>query len=198
MTQQQQQAPFPSIVEPVPVRPGNKIGTAGFFLGLIGLVLAPILVTRIVAWPLVVAGLILSVIGISRARKANATKKGLSIAGVVLSALGLTICLMWTVVFDDVVEEMQRVAQFSYEVTGDAQDVAISYGGEPLKTTTDTAPALPWRADGQANGLFKGGKLTATAGPDGGSVTCKIILDGKVISTNTASGAGGVATCTGG
>src|SRR5262249_6874300 len=101
-----------------PAPPRNGIGTTGFVLGLVGLVLSPIPFVGIVAWPLVVLGLIFAAIGLARARKGIASNTGLSIAGIVVSVLGLGVCITWIFVFnkavDDVNKELSKTAKVSY------------------------------------------------------------------------------------
>jgi hypothetical protein len=41
----------------------NGLGTSGFVLGLIGLIFSPIPIVGVIAWPLVILGLIFSAIG---------------------------------------------------------------------------------------------------------------------------------------
>ncbi|GAA0228831.1 hypothetical protein GCM10010492_29040 [Saccharothrix mutabilis subsp. mutabilis] len=162
--------------------------------------LSPIPLIGVVAWPLVVLGLIFSAVGLARVSKGKASNKGLSIAGVVASVLGLGVCITWVFIFnaavDEVQQEVERVAKVDYEVTGDATDVEILYG-EVLDPKSETVPALPWTKQVENKGVFKGGTLTVTAGENGGTVTCKITVDGAVVSTKTASGAFATAACTG-
>lgn len=121
--------------QPPPVPPvypsENGLGTAGFVIGLVGLLFSPIPLIGVVAWPLVILGLVFSLVGSNRARRGRATNGGLAIAGIVLSSLGLLICILWAAVFskavNDVVEESRRAAVIQYEVGGDARDVTVSY-----------------------------------------------------------------------
>ena len=69
----------------------NGLGTAGFVLGLLGLVFSFIPVVGVVAWPLVVVGLGLGLFGLVRVVRGQADNKGVAIAGVVLSAIGLAL-----------------------------------------------------------------------------------------------------------
>lgn len=185
------------------VAPQNGLGTAGFVLGLIGLIFSPIPVIGVVAWPLVILGLIFSIIGVSRAGSGRATNKGLAIAGVVLSAIGLVICVLWVAVFSKAVvevnKESNREVTVHYEVTGDAKNVTISYTtfGDGITSNQVTAATLPWTKDVQTKGLGKGGSLVVTAGQDGGTVGCKVTIDGKETKTGTASGPLATASCTG-
>ncbi len=91
----------------LPQQPKNGLGTAGFVLGLVGLVLSVIPFINVVAWPLVIVGLVLSIVGIVRVNKGQANNKGLSIAGAILSVLGLVGCIWWTVVIGQAVSELQ-------------------------------------------------------------------------------------------
>ena len=79
--------------------PQNGLGTAGFVLGLIGLLFSFIPVIGVIAWPLVLLGLVLAGIGVSRARAGRATNKGLAIAGLVCASLGLVMCVLYTAAF---------------------------------------------------------------------------------------------------
>ena len=71
--------------------PSNGLGIAGFCLGLIGLLLSFIPILGVIAWFLVIPGVVLSAIGLKH------QPKGLAIAGLVLSGLGLLVCFLWVV-----------------------------------------------------------------------------------------------------
>lgn len=201
MTQPQYYAPHPPAY--TPPQPQNGLGTAGFVLGLIGLLFSPIPFVGMVAWPLVILGLIFSLIGLSRANRRRATNKGLAVAGIVLSLVGLVICVLWVVAFgkavNDINNEVNRVATISYEVNGDAKNVTISYTtfGDQVTTNQETAATLPWSKSIDTKGFAKGGSLTVMAEPDGGTVSCKVVIDGKDAKTGTASGPGAIASCSG-
>jgi hypothetical protein len=79
--------------------PRNGFATAGFVLGLLGLLFSPIPVIGIIAWPLVILGIIFSGVGLFRALRDLAPKKGLAIAGLACSAIGLIICIIWVIAF---------------------------------------------------------------------------------------------------
>lgn len=200
MTQQYPYPPAPVPTPPAAVPPRNGLGTAGFVVGLVGLVFSPIPFIGIIAWPLVILGLIFSAVGLARVKKGKATNKGLSITGIVVSALGLVVCIVWIFIFNkavaDVNDQINRTAEVTYELTGDATNVDVMYG-EALNPKSETVPALPWNKQTQNTGVFKGGTLTATTDENGGSVTCKITVDGAVVATNTGSGPFAVAVCTG-
>ncbi|MEU4768614.1 MmpS family transport accessory protein [Actinosynnema sp. NPDC023794] len=132
-----------------------------------------------------ILGLVFSAAGLARANKGRATNKGLSVSGIVVPVLGLAVCTTWVFVFNSAVSEIQE--EVDYEVTGDAANVEILYG-EVLDPKTETAPTLPWTKQAENQGVYKGGTLTATVDENGGTVSCKITVDGEVVSTNTATG----------
>jgi amino acid transporter len=181
--------------------PRNGLGTAGFVLGLIGLLFSFLPVVGVVAWPLVILGLIFSLIGVYRAVKGRATNKGLSIAGVILSVIGLVICIVWVSATakaaNDVTKQANETVTIGYDAGGTAKGATVTYS-----TFSDGASAdgqvttnLPWHKDVQATGFARGGVLTVTAGMDGGTVSCKVTVDGTVQKTSTASGPLASATC---
>ncbi len=196
MTQQTYQ---PSPHAPAP-QPRNGIGVTGFVLGLTGLVLSPIPIVGMIAWPLVILGAIFSAVGVVRVKNGKADNKVLSILGIIFSVVGLVVCIVWVAVIGNAVNEVQQevntTAKVKYEVTGDAKNVDISYG-ETLEPKEETAATLPWTKETENKGFYKGGMLTVSAGEEGGTVTCKITVDGKEVSTKTASGEFATVLCTG-
>lgn len=201
-------APYPpspaTDVQPQDQPPRNGLGTAGFVLGLVGLLFSFIPFIGVIAWPLVVLGLVLSVIGIARASGGKATNRGLAIAGAVLSVIGLVICILYAAVFtkavSDVNQQQNAVSTITYEVTGDAKGATVTYSsfdGSGSAMNQETASQLPWHKDIQAKGLFSGGSLVVSAGSDGGTVACKVTVNGKESKTATASGPFATATCAG-
>lgn len=183
------------------VPPKNGLGTAGFVLGLIGLLFSFLPIVGVVAWPMVILGLIFSLIGYGRGRSGGATNKGLALAGVILSVIGLVICVLWVAVFNkaanDVVKQANETVTISYDAGGSSKGAIVTYstfsGGGSSEGTETTN--LPWHKDVKATGFGKGGVMTVIAGPNGGSVSCKVTVNGVVQKTATASGAGASATC---
>lgn len=93
-------APYPPHHGYAPPQPRqNGLGTAGFVLGLVGLLFSFIPVIGIIAWPLVIIGLVLSIVGFVRTRSGRADNRGLTIAGIVLSVVGLVVCVLYAAVF---------------------------------------------------------------------------------------------------
>jgi hypothetical protein len=182
----------------------NGLGTTGFVLGLVGFLLSFIPLIGVVAWPLVILGLVLGGIGVARARKGRATNRGLAIAGVVLSALGLLVCVLWVAVFGAAVsgvdEQANKEHVVVYEVSGDAVGATVTYStfsSGSSATSQETLAVLPWSKTLTVKGLISGGTLTVTTSDQGGSVACKITVDGEEKKAATGTGAFSSALCSG-
>ena len=113
---------------PPPPAPRNGLGTAGFVLGLLAALFAMIPIIGVIAWPLAILGLVFGLLGISRARKGAATNKGLAIAGTVLAAIGLLLCIAWVAAVGSAANEA------STEL--DALDTAAPIGAVPTEAAT--------------------------------------------------------------
>lgn len=93
------QPPQQFVVHHVQPSAANGMGTAGFVLGLLGLIFSWIPFIGIIAWLLVLPGLVLSGVGLAKANRGEANNKGMAIAGLVLSVLGLLFCIGYVVFF---------------------------------------------------------------------------------------------------
>jgi hypothetical protein len=69
------------------------MGIAGLVLGILAAIGGWIPVFSYIAWLLAIAGIVLSALGLSKAKKANSST-GVCIAGLVLSIIGLVISLI--------------------------------------------------------------------------------------------------------
>lgn len=141
-------------------------------LGLVGLLFSFVPLIGVIAWPLVILGLIFGIIGVVRVRNGAATNKGLSIAGIAVSAIGLVVCVLWAVAFgnaaDDLDRDLQRIDEqlnqgrqpappnganppeteaaghtVVYEVTGSGKALTISYTTDGMATTEQQQDAPP-------------------------------------------------------
>lgn len=122
---------------PPPPQPmKNGVGTAGFVCGLLGIIFAWIPIIGVIAWPLVIVGLILSWVGLNNAKKGRADNKGLAIAGIVCSAIGLFICIIWASVFASAASTPNPIEQG----LSAAPKVGNSYVAPP-STKAASAPA---------------------------------------------------------
>ncbi|GAB3722024.1 hypothetical protein GCM10027598_36380 [Amycolatopsis oliviviridis] len=156
-------SPYPYQAAPVTTPPRNGLGTAGFVLGLVGLLFSPIPFIGVIAWPLVIVGLVLAGIGYSRAKSGVATNKGLALTGVILSAVGLVICILWTVVFSKAV----------VDAANSLPTAPPSAPGAPLGNDAGTQAGAPAQepAKDQAAEHTVVYRVTGTGGAKAGSIT---------------------------
>lgn len=103
-TDQPTYAPHPGQQPLGPVKGSNGLATAGFVLGLLGLLGSWIPIINILGMILGVLGVILAAVGLAKAKKVNAGK-GLAIAGIVLGALAVVFAILVNVVFVDAVDQ---------------------------------------------------------------------------------------------
>lgn len=136
------QQPHPSYAAP---HPRNGFGTTGFVLGLLAAIFAWIPFVGVIGWPLAILGLIFSGLGLYRVMKGRANNKGLTIAGLVLSTLGLVFCIIYTVSFASAVSDVA------------AGPTVTVPGAEP--SPSDEAPVVP------AGTMVDVDGLQVTAGP---------------------------------
>lgn len=101
---------------PVLPRNRNGLGTAGFVLGLLAALFSLLPLIGVIAWPMSILGLIFGIIGISQVRQGRADNKGMAITGTVLSAIGLVICIAWTIAFGATANQL--AAQSPLTTTG--------------------------------------------------------------------------------
>ena len=99
---------------------------------------------------------------------------------------------------DDLDRHAGRESTVAYEITGDARTADIrysTYSDGDSATEQQQAASLPWSKTLRVKGFFSGGTLTAMAGADGGTVTCRITVDGVEKKTATATGPFALANC---
>jgi hypothetical protein len=81
-------------VQQTPASQNNGLAVASLVLGILSILLAIIPIVGFIAWIMAPVGLILGIIGLGKP-----TGKGMAIAGVVCSAIGLLICIGWVILF---------------------------------------------------------------------------------------------------
>ncbi|MBB5954812.1 hypothetical protein FHS29_001382 [Saccharothrix tamanrassetensis] len=87
-----------------------------------------------------------------------------------------------------------------YEVSGEARDATVTYSTfdeEGSATRQVELTSFPWYQEVRVDGEVSGGVLTVTIGPTGGSVACKISVDGVERKSATATGPLTSALCNG-
>jgi hypothetical protein len=84
------------MVPPPATQPQHNNGFAitALVLGIVGLCIALIPIVGIVAWPIVILGVIFGSISLAQALR-NRASKGLAIAGLVCAAVGLAFCIIY-------------------------------------------------------------------------------------------------------
>ncbi|MGW5437101.1 MmpS family transport accessory protein [Nocardia asteroides] len=99
--------------------------------------------------------------------------------------------------FNEVDKEINRAVTVTYQVEGTGTASSITYSGKNMDIAQDTEVALPWTKDVTVDGFVKTVTLTASAGADGGQITCRIRAGDDVIAEQTASGPWASASCSG-
>jgi hypothetical protein len=186
--------------------PKNGFGITGFVLGLVGLLFSFIPFIGVIAWPLVIMGIIFGILGVLRVKKGVASNKAMSIIGIVVSAVGLIVCIIWTVVVGAAVsainddrlhwgETVEGGHTVEFVVTTE-EKVEVLYGDALDNKTEVVQPGGEWR---QKAGYKSGSHYMAvTATPvDGGDgkVGCQIMVDGKMVAEDPGDGITGMAVC---
>jgi hypothetical protein len=81
------------------VPPASGMAVASLVLGITGLLFSWIPLVGIVAWPLVIAGLVLGLIAMPPINRSERTGYGLALGGMITSGLGLLICCGYLLFF---------------------------------------------------------------------------------------------------
>ncbi|QMU71756.1 hypothetical protein [Streptacidiphilus sp. P02-A3a] len=108
--------------------------------------------------------------------------------------------IVTVVVATSVSHEASKKVTITYQVTGTANGVTISYSNwqdNNWSTSQSTVATLPWNKEITSSGLVKGGELTVSTGATGGTVNCSVTVGNGSPKTATASGAYAIASCSG-
>lgn len=98
------EAPQTGQAAPAPAKGSNGLATAGFVLGLLGLLTSWVPVINILGIVLGVLGVVLAGVGLAKSKKVKAGK-GLAIAGIVLGALAVILAVLINAVFVNAVDK---------------------------------------------------------------------------------------------
>lgn len=79
--------------------PASGLAVASLVLGITGLLFSWIPLIGIVAWPLVIVGLVLGFIALPTINRGERSGYGLAIAGMITAGVGLLICLAYLLFF---------------------------------------------------------------------------------------------------
>ncbi|GAD84547.1 hypothetical protein FEK33_22505 [Nocardia asteroides NBRC 15531] len=97
---------------------------------------------------------------------------------------------------NEIDKEAKSSADLVYEVGGTASQVDITYYTGDFDQNSANATSVPWRKDVTVSGFAKMGSLTVTTtGLEEGTVSCRILRDGKVLDEQTSSGTFGFVSC---
>jgi hypothetical protein len=139
-TEQPVHAPHTGQHAPVPAKGSNGLATAGFVLGLLGLLSSWIPFLNIVGIILGVIGVVLAAVGLAKSKKVNAGK-GLAIAGLVLGVLAVIIAVLINAVFVSAVDKaVDETTNTSVEAPSDSGDKKAASDPEPGTTRDNPAP----------------------------------------------------------
>ncbi|WP_432249219.1 DUF4190 domain-containing protein [Streptomyces sanyensis] len=147
MSQPTQQPPYgapqPYNPGPAPAQARNGLGTTALVLGIIGLLIAFVPLLFWLGGILGLLALIFGLVGLGRAKRGEATNKGVAVAGTVLAALTLVASVFMGIVtvmaVDEAVDEINKAVEAGApkEATAAAEEPADATGG-----TEGEAPAV--------------------------------------------------------
>ncbi|AWB82251.1 hypothetical protein C3B44_07695 [Corynebacterium yudongzhengii] len=96
---------------------------------------------------------------------------------------------------NDVNEEMNTERAITYEVDGDATGALVTFINTDGNMSQENGVALPWSKDVTFTG-FDLAQVSVTNGvEDEGTINCRILYNGEVVTENSASGMGASASC---
>ena len=182
-----------------PTKKRGGLATAALVLGIIGFIMAVIPFVNFAAYPVVVLAIIFGLF---------AFRWGKGKAGLILGILGLVATILWTVgiagAFDDAVNKPHTIV-YRVTGTGDITQADVSYysndGSGKSSNISADSQALPFNKTVTVKGDFSGFLVTANtpiaATPSTGTLSCELLVDGKVVSTDTSSGSVSLVTCSG-
>jgi hypothetical protein len=182
-------------------RRGNAFGLVALIVGLVAIVGCAIPIVNNVSIVLGVIAVVFGVIGLVVKHR----RRGLAITGLVLGILSVVIGLstqaLYSSMLDGVGKAISSASSDSFDkehtvsikVEGDSTDANITYTTDGGSEQADS-PTLPFTKEFKVTGS-RFGTVTASNGQTGNKVTCTVTVDGKQVSTNSASGQYASASC---
>lgn len=192
------------------VKRGNGFGITAIILGSVAFVGSFIPFLNYGTGFLAFLGLVFGVIGLIL----KGRRRGAAITGSIISAVALILSIVLAITYtagmvnavndsikSDTVKANKTIT-LVYDVTGDSTDSSITYstwnngnsGSEDANNQTlPFEKTLTVKQGGTFD--FNSYSLIASSGQTGTTISCKITLDGKVVSQHTASGSFATATC---
>ena len=181
----------------------NRLGLAALILGLVALAGALIPFVNVVSVVLALVGVILAVVALSRRpRPRLLVVVGLIVSGFALlfAAVTVTLYTIALVTVGNAASTVDASRSVVYDVTGDGDGATVIYTAvaDGAATTKQVSGrSLPYSAAIPLEPALGGYDLVATAGSDATTITCRIEIAGKVVSTRTATGPNATASCHG-
>ncbi len=121
----------------------------------------------------------------------------LAIIAVIIAGVASCAALIGGAV-NEIDKNSKEVVQVTYEITGDGPGASATYTTGNLDTAQETDIQIPWTKQVDITGLIKSVSLIASNHFNSrGTITCTIKRGGTVIVTNTSSGPGATASCSG-
>lgn len=207
-----QQPVQPPAPQSVAEKQSNPVALVGFIIAIVAFLFAVIPVLSFIAWLPAIAAIVLTIVGLAlKGRKKLFAAIGLPIA-VVAIIVGIIVSVVTGLAAVSAgINEVQKTASAkaaepltvvysARSTTGTIGNVTYStYTGNNSGTEQAANQPSPWskQLDLKRGGDFdyKSFLVIASAGADGGDVTCSITVNGKEVSTQTSSGAFASATC---
>lgn len=179
----------------------NGLGTAALVLGIIGIVFAFIPFLDFGSGIIPLIGLILGLVGLTHLPKKPAVI-GSIVAGVGV-VLSIIMMVTYIAIFFNAAKQVEKdnsaPVSVIYSVTGSGSDASVTYStytNGSSGTNQATSVALPFSKTVTGTKGWSNYALTATNGQnDTGDISCKITVAGKVVSTQTSSGAFATVAC---
>ena len=206
---QQSQPPVPA-APAADLKKGNGLGVTALILGILALIGAFIPFMNYVSGFLAFIGLVFGVIGLFLKER----RKGVAIAGTIISGVAIILSIVMAITYTSLfasavktsIDENEAAANVDvvllYEVTGDSTDASVTYStftDGKSGTEQSTGQALPFTKEltvkAGSDFDFSHFSLTANNGTTGTDITCRITLDGEVVSEQTSTGAYASALC---
>ncbi|WP_165964507.1 MmpS family transport accessory protein, partial [Actinomadura sp. KC216] len=174
-------------------RPGgtNTLAIASLVLGITWL-----------CWIGSILAVVLGHVSLSQIKRTGQSGRGMAIAGLILGYIGILAGAIVIIFFvalgneigNEIEEKRTRVVLEASGSGGATRaDITYSFGKDPSQATSQP---LPWR---KAESRNVGGsdvlQVNAQNSGERGSVTCRIRVDGKVVTSNTSTGPYAVASC---
>ncbi|MFF9013880.1 DUF4190 domain-containing protein [Streptomyces sp. NPDC014870] len=124
-------------------QPRNGMGVTALVLGLVGLLFGLIPFTFWLGAILGVMALVFGIVGHGKARKGEATNKGVALSGIILGGVTIVVSLVWLIVLVVAVDEFEKTVDEEIAKQDKASSAPATPGAtsEPEPEPTETAPA---------------------------------------------------------